>query len=170
MTSFGYTEMGIGTPTTDDLDRMRAAIATAPQNGNVASLSAWIKAWSGSGGTTIDAKCAIYKVSDDSLVGYTDERECVLTESFQLFEFTCSTPIAVVASTDYYLTLFKDFNGVITETAATNVGDSSDYYQNQAYGAFPATCSFSTYVSRITIYATYTSGMQLFTLINEMNY
>ena len=151
MATFGDTVQG-SSNTNDDLDRIRAMKATPSSSGTVTSMTCWLKVSSGS--TTINAKTALYKVSDNSLVGYGTERSCDLTTSFQQFDFTCN--IAIVGGTEYYLTLFKDYTATTTQTAADDVVDSSDYYQNVAYGDFPSTCSFSTYTTRVTIYATYT--------------
>ncbi len=86
-------------------------------------------------------KCAIYKASDYSLVGETDEVSTALTTSFDWYTFPFSTKPALQAGTTYILVVWADYT-TQTISIAYDEGATATYFEWYIYGSFPNPAGF----------------------------
>lgn len=166
MATFGYTSIGGSSWGTED-NKQRACKFTLSEDGVVTQISNYCKTvWAAS-----VMKCAIY--SDDTgapnaLMGTTSETN-LTQDTLQWWDFSCN--ISLSAGTYWLVSWTASIpTGYYDEGAA-----SQSKRATHAYGDWqdPFGATDETQDRQMSIYATYTasgSGMQLFTLINEMGY
>jgi hypothetical protein len=123
---------------------------TCPSDCVADSISVCITVYGGN----ITGKCALYKVSDNSLVGVTEERVVNNADfTFEVFNFI-SKP-SLINGTDYYICYW-------TSTIWSRIGLTYDAVKSLEgvvleYGSFPSTFSNSTMVAsrHVDGYVTY---------------
>ena len=129
--------------------RMRGSIASPYINGAVSEVSAYLK---GDTSVTVNATCALYYVSNNGLVGQTVQVACSLTNSYQLFNFTFSSPPSVISGTQYYVEIWVNNTSggnvyLGSSIASPGTGNNADYYSDSyTYGSshtFPSTASLT---------------------------
>lgn len=125
------------------------SVSTSYQAGKIASITAYLAPT----GTTRKAKFALYKASDDSLVGQT--QEITLNAGTGWYTATFTTPVDVLAATNYYIVGWADGSSQVTiaRSALTNGGR----LLTTAYAAnFPNPSGTANNNFKYSIYATYT--------------
>lgn len=161
MATFGYTSIG-ASEYSMATGFVYATKFACPENGAVTAISLYCA------GNTDGAKykTAIYTDnagSPNTLLATSDEVACTNVYGWKTFSISTA-----VSATDYWLA----FESEATAWYKGDLGATSNYDVN-IYPALPDPFTSDGSENRKTsIYATYTtsSGMQLFTLLNEMNY
>ena len=129
--------------------RMRGSIASPYINGAVSEISAYLR---GNTSVTVNATCALYYVSNNGLVAQTNQVAVSLSTSYQLFNFTFSSPPSVLSGTQYYLEIWVNNTSggnvyLGSSTASPGTGNNADYYSDSyTYGSshtFPSTASLT---------------------------
>jgi hypothetical protein len=142
---------------------IRGGIFTMGATGGTAdSISVYIVI-TGSASTTFNLKCAIYKASDLSLVGQTDEMSNIDgTEADQWRTLTFSSPPPLEASTEYLLVAWASAVAVVSvQIRVDTSGGATKYHARTGItydGNFPdpsGTTELDTDTD-IPIYCTYT--------------
>jgi len=155
--TFGVTSYG---ENSDDIgNTIRGSIFTAPANGSVTSISAYIFIQSGAPRT---AKCAIYE-SDLTLLGYTEERANLFVDSTPyLYEFTMSSPVDVVAGEQYILAIWGMGAADYTFRVMRGSGTANQGYSDSlTYAAsFPDPLVPVNDNNKYSIFATYTEDYE----------
>ena len=156
MAKFGYETLGTtGMPGLIE-SIIKGSVFTCPLSGKADSITVGLVyvtgAWTGK------VKCAIYKHSDLSLVGVTEERTITpptTPGAWYIFNFAAPKP-SLAAGTDYVLVAWG-------ESAAGDVGILHDagaanqrHYQNIAYNGFPTPLVPTHGTEKDSIYCTYT--------------
>ena len=144
--TFGYTSYPTASVTFDPgTSRLRGSPATPTANGNIMNISAYLKA---SSGATVNAETALYTVASNSLVGASTQLSITLTSSYQLYNFSFASPIAVANGVQYYILIWV--NNTSAQTIYLGVGPSgglSDYYSDSyvygVTGQFPTTIALT---------------------------
>lgn len=144
--NFGYeTESGSGSSNTNQI---RASWFTCPESGTADSISVYTRAV-----TSAPMKCAIYKKSDNSLVGVTEQITLESTVQWHVFNFTAPKPS--LQNIDYWLAMWLDggtsYYYYVSET-------EKGAYQNLAYNSFPDPFVPINSNRKTCIYCTYTAG------------
>ena len=146
-----------------DANLIKGAYFTCPETCTADSISVYLLYYTGG----VKVKCAIYRVSDLSLVGVTEE--WTVTAAFDDWHvFNFSSP-PTLANEDYILVLWN--NGIVY--SYYDYPFAVGRVQGLAYDGFPNPLVPSNNSNKVSIYCTYTplaAGQQLFTLINEMGY
>ncbi len=131
-----------------------------PSAGIATSISVYLEQW----GATPKVKCAIYKDSDDSLVGVTEE--WTLTGGWDGWKTLDFIGLVPLIATDYILAIWVD-NNVKTykldPASGVHIAGDNDPYD----GVFPDPCPWSfgkTWQSneKISIFCTYETVMDVF--------
>jgi len=126
MADFGYKTKGAGTHS--NADRIIGSKFTCPENGTAESITAYILAGAGT-----PVKFGIYKDSDNSRVGYTEEWiTTALYNDWKTLNIVSGGTL--VQNTDYFLVWWRDTTGSATFYYDTGVTRG---YQNIAYNGFP---------------------------------
>ncbi len=155
---------GIG-PTSTNVGHSSGGISEGPHCGdyirgikvsfNESGCVTWISAVLYSLAHEVKVKAALYKASDGSLLGQTQEH--TITPNFDYIDFELDSPVQVENGTDYILAVWSD-NGYCR---VCYCGTSSElrYQQEQAYGSWPDPASFSTEGDKnLFIYCTFFTG------------
>ena len=146
---FGYDTQGIiGAPLENIIT---GSVFTVTENGTADSITAYVRSQT----VARKFKCAIYRHSDLSLVGVTEEITLPADfKNWQTFNFTNPKP-SLVKDTDYILVAWTeagtDYGRLYYDTGATNQGHT----QNATYDGFPATLSPTHSNYEFSIYCTY---------------
>jgi len=146
--NFGYETQGGAS--VQFADYIMGTPYTCPEAGTATSVSVYISV----GATPCGKfKCAIYKVSDDSLVAYTEELEGI--SSFSDFKTLDIVWGGTLTATDYYLMWWTDDATNIAFWYSTDIAGA---YDAETYDGFPATLNPTVYGShKFSIYCTYTT-------------
>lgn len=122
-----------------------------PEEGNAESITVYLKQY---GTDTPKVKCAIYKKSDNSLVGYTEE--WTLTAGWDDWKTFNIVWGGALEATDYYLVFWAStLPNKIKYCADLLSGKGAT--QNVAYNSFPNPWEPSTTNKKISIYCTYST-------------
>ena len=138
-------------------DVIKGSWFTCPEDGTAESLSMYIQ----NGWTDEQVKGAIYKKSDNSLVGSTEEKTISGTPSWTpawyTFNFLGSPSLS--AGEDYFLVGWanKNTSGSFKSIYYDEVTEEKAGYQSKTYGAWPDPWSPTLYKYRFSIYCTYTT-------------
>lgn len=150
MPTFGYMTIG-GTVSFKIEDRIQGSVFTLLENAEANSITVYLE-------ITTDphnAKCAIYKYSDLSFVGETEERDIPVGTGWETFNFT--TPPTLVAQTEYILVAWGESTTgtflMANDTGTTTQGQ----FQAIAYNGFPDPIVPTTTTRKFSIYCTYES-------------
>lgn len=138
--STSYVDYIIGTP------------YTCPSAGIAQSITVYVSLVLAGADTLV--KCAIYKVSDNSLVGYTEEK--LITEGTDDWvTFNIIWGGTLEADTAYYLVWWKGPAGPVYMYYDT---DLDGCYDSEAYNGFPDPFSPTTWANhKFSIYCTYSA-------------
>lgn len=147
---------GVYGANSDDIgNTIRGSIFSAPANGTVTSISAYVYISSGAPRT---AKCAIY-YSNLTLAGYTYPRaDLTATGGPYIYSFDLETPVNIIAEQEYILTIWgygiADYSfRVMRGNGNINQG----YYDSETYAAnFPDPLVPTNNNYEYSIWATYT--------------
>lgn len=122
-----------------------------PAAGTATSITAWVK----DRATTLKVKFAIYKVSDNSLIGYTEEWAVAMDyDNWKTLNIAWG---GALEATDYYLCLWYEAATYYYYTAVT----VASVYDAKDYDSFPATLDPTSWADHeISIYCTYTPGIE----------
>lgn len=150
--NFGYETIG----TFGDAimnDHIRGSVFTIIEAGTADSITV---ALSRDEAGSKKVKCAIYKHSDLSLVGVTEERTLDLTDNFVWYTFNFAAPKpSLTANTKYVLAVWCD-NAVII-SIPFDYGANQGHYKYLVYtGSFPDPLTPAHADSKYSIYCTYT--------------
>ena len=147
--NFGYEE--IGTVTTKGVSNtvMRGSVFTIPEDGTADSMTFYGKTSFGAA----DVMLAIYKHSDSSLVGATEEITVTATAQWWPASFAAPKP-SLDASTEYVLVGFASTS--IKFYCDAGETDQEHYQGSLAYPTFPNPADFIHYDFKFSIYCTYT--------------
>jgi len=155
--TFGYETNGGSS--LDGGDRISGSWFTCPEAGTADSITAYLSRWGHWSGYHDEVKCAIYKKSDNSLVGESEEwyNEGWYGPDWHTFNFP--TPKPSLQNIDYYLVVWSlksDYNHgmYIYYDSETNKGA----YQTLTYNSFPDPWSPTSEDKIYSIYCTYTAG------------
>jgi hypothetical protein len=149
--NFGYETAGGATVTIENV--IRGSVFTCPKAGKAVSISAFII---GSSDYYGNAKAAIYKHSDLSLVGSTGELY-VGEQTGTWFNFTFSTQPDLI-NTEYVLVVWAQS---LTGTCYLkhDAGDTDrGHYQSATYGTFPNPLVPTHDNNKYSIYCSYTAA------------
>jgi len=155
--NFGYETVG---GSFGDLmnDVIKGSWFTCPEDGTAQSLSMYIS----NGWTDEQVKGAIYKKSDNFLVGSTEEKIILGTPSWSpawyTFNFFGSPSLS--AGEDYFLVGWANKNpsGSFKSIYYDDVTEEKAGYQDKTYGSWPDQWSPTLYKRRFSIYCTYTAA------------
>jgi len=156
MPDFGYKTAGISY--TSIWDIIRGSVFTIPEDGTADSVTAYLRL---SGTTFRKAKCAIYKHSDLSLVGATQERTDIPTQTADWYTFNFSDPKpSLTANTEYIIVVWGDVSGGVQYARLYyDAGDADQgHYQSVSYNSFPNPLVPTHDNNKYSIYCTYTTG------------
>ena len=134
------------------------SLFTATYSGWADSITAYLQVTS----STKNVKCAIYKVSDLSLVGYTQERAISPSSpSWQTFSFTNPKP-SLASGAQYILVAWSSSGNGDTYFYRQNGAPNQAYYDTIAYGSpWPNPLTVDAYGARsYCIYCTYTKPIE----------
>jgi len=143
--TFGYATKGfnIGNST----NRITGSWFSCPSAGTANSITVYLD----EDGSLPLIKCAIYKKSDNSLVGYTEQWE--ITSNYNDWKTFNIVSGGSLTAVDYYLVVWS--NDIVKTFFDTVAGKGA--YDSQAYGAFPNPWSITeTTGEKYSIYCTYT--------------
>lgn len=138
-------------------DRVTGSVFTCPSAGTADSITAYVCHTAG----TVHMKCAIYKHSDLSLVGATEEKDdgdiggCPPAHpgSWLTFNFSDPKP-SLAASTEYILVCWGDASvGYVHYHEGTT---DQGHYDSEAYNGFPNPMDPTHEDREYCIYCTYT--------------
>lgn len=148
MGDFGYKTKG---PSNINMaDYILGTPYTCPEAGTATSISAYVAKGAGQG-VGSKFKYAIYKVSDDSRVGYTEEYTCAAPAIDTWITLNIANGGSLTAQ-DYYLVWWADTNLQSFWYAA----DIDGCYDSETYNGFPSPFNPSVYAShKFSIYCTY---------------
>jgi len=140
---------------TDIHDLIAGSVFTCPGNGTADSISAYITMYAAS-----VVKFGIYKHSDSSLVGETEEFWSGQDEwgtDWLTLNFIGTKP-TLTAGTDYVLVAFgHNYQGWDDPYLHYNAGSANQgHYESLSYGSFPSTASFTHNNNNYSIYCSYT--------------
>lgn len=134
---FGYTTIGgsgetISSATTEYI---KGSLFTCPENAEAQSITVALRRLAAG---SDDAKCAIYKHSDLSLVGVTEEKNLNLTTGFQWFTFNFTgTKPSLTKDVEYVLVVWADYTASDIILAFTTGATNQAHRQAQTYNSFP---------------------------------
>jgi hypothetical protein len=150
MATFGYESKGANYQSCGN--RITGSVFTINEDGTLDKITVWL--YSGAG-ATIHAKCAIYKHSDLSLVGVTEERFIKFEDIAYDFNFSDPKP-SLDASTEYIPVVWgRTADGNLYcyyDAGDTNQG----HYDSEAYNSFPNPLVPTHENRKYSIYCTYT--------------
>jgi hypothetical protein len=115
-------------------------------------------------------KCAIYRHSDSTLVGSTEEKliTYTATPTWNTFNFPDPKP-SLSASTDYVLVAWAKSSANNIARITYDAGETNQgHYKLQTYDAWPTTISFNHVNTKASIYCTYTSAPALITVTDSV--
>jgi len=145
--TFGYETAGGSSQSV--ANRISGSWFTCPESGTADSISL------AAAGTVsrVHSKCAIYKKSDNSLVGVTDEKEGV-SSGWNTYSFSTSPSLSNI---DYYLVAWSDayFGQGVDLRYDTASGKGG--YEARTYNGFPDPWSPTSEDRIYSIYCTYTT-------------
>lgn len=145
MARFGYETIGGSYESL--VDYITGSHFTCPGAGEADSITVHFDASINPG----NAKCAIYKVSDDSLVGVTEER-ALNTWDWHTFNF--SAPKPNLTNIEYWLVLAHSVGAKYIDYDGGDAGKGG--YEAFAYNDFPAFESLTGEARKYSIYCDYT--------------
>lgn len=145
MANFGkQTKGGTEAQTSDNII---CAPYACPASGTATSITAYLKELNAGA----KVKFAIYKVSDDSLVAYSDE--WTITSGYDNWKTLNIAWGGALVATDYYLGLWFDTGTYYYHAGAT----IASVYDSEAYDGFPNPLVPTAWADRdISVYCTYT--------------
>jgi hypothetical protein len=133
------------------------SVFTCPTSGTTENITAYITTHDGE----VTTKCAIYRHSDGSLVGETEEYTGTFCD-WHVYNFP--SPVHLVADTEYVLVAFGQ--GYASLAYAGGI-ENQGHYQSRTYSqGFPSTASFNHDNIKCSIYCSYTSATSLVVKIN----
>jgi hypothetical protein len=147
--TFGYTTKGATATPLEDY--IRGSVFSLTDNGTAQSITAAVKCET----VARKFKCAIYRHSDLSLVGVTEEITVPIGfNGWQTFNFSEPKP-TLTTGTDYILVAWTeagtDYGRLFAHAGAANQG----HYQSKTYDGFPDTLSPTHDNYECSIYCTY---------------
>ncbi len=146
--TFGYTTKGGGYSVTFYNDYIRGAVDTPSESGTGDSVVVYLRAY---GSTASKVKCAVYRVSDSALLGYTEQWTVTSGwDDWKTLNFTSvpdisTVPLIPVAWADGWVYGYYD---------SGSEGDGK--YDRESYGAWPNPASFTDFTSIPSVYCEYT--------------
>jgi len=148
---FGYEDLGGGLLSLED--QIQGQVFTITEDGDAESISIalWGSPWLGK------IKCAIYKHSDLSLIGVTEEK-IVFADSGQwhTFNFTGTKP-SLISGTAYILVAWAETQAGYCRIGSNFVGGTTaGHVQAIAYNGYPNPLSPTDIAYVCSIYCTYT--------------
>lgn len=144
--NFGYESKG--NSYTQYADYIMGSPYTCPEDGTAISITAYCKMTSSG-----KKKFALYKVSDDSLVGYTEEHEGTWIEGWHTLDIVWGGTLA--SATDYYIVLWA---GTANLMFWYQDLDISGCYDAQSYNGFPDPFDPTSWSQhKVSIYCTYST-------------
>jgi len=155
--NFGYETKGVNTDLLDNC--IKGAVFTITEAGTADNITVALKK-SSSQGSAWNVKCAIYKHSDLSLKGSTEQRSITPTTGFVWYTFSFAEPKpSLTADTEYVLVVWAN-NPSGNMQLAYSLGDATQgHTQSIAYtGTFPNPLVPSHTNHKTSIYCTYTAG------------
>ena len=170
MATFGYTTIGGSNQliSASWQEAITGSIFTMPENGTADSITVSLKVITPCSRRT---KCAIYKHSDLSLVGSTEEITISLTATQQFFTFNFITKPNLVSGEVYILEVWSEYlAGNASTYIAYHAGSASQGHLNPSYNynSFPNPQSSPThYDYEHSIYCTYTPGGPTYVNISD---
>jgi len=146
MATFGNTNTGTSSYNLNNYVRGLASVV-CPENGVAESISAYLTGGSG------HVKCALYKASDNSLVGQTEEMTNP-SSGWVTFNFLDPKP-NLTAGTAYRILIWGDSSTIYARYSGTL--ENSGFYLQRTYGSWPNPITgFTTPQYYYCIYCTYT--------------
>ena len=109
---------------------------------------------------TFTTKCALYRVSDNTLIGGTQEKIIPTGESWVNYVFNEPKP-QLIADEMYYICVWAEPNDVVGKFCSMkyeeNIYDPGTWFRAQDYGPWPNIVPFTEWGTRTTmsIYCTY---------------
>jgi hypothetical protein len=146
--TFGYTTSGGSFVT---VDQIRGVIATAPSDATIDSISVY----HANVGISTTFKGGIYKASDGSFVGQSDQGTYTANSGEQLKTMNVSSSFSVVNGTSYLIVTMPS-TGQMSWRYDSTVSDGVISLTAHTYPTFPATITNSFTDSKHSVYATYT--------------
>ena len=129
------------------------SVFTIPEAGTANSITVALKRTvAGSN----NAKCAIYKHSDLSLVASTDQVLVSFTTTYAWYTFTFATPPSLTANTEYILVVWCDYTDFTIFFACDAGTTDQGHQQSLTYGTFPNPLNPEHNNYKFSIYCTYT--------------
>lgn len=138
---FGYPTKGVYI--TDPKDTLYGTWFSCPSQTTIGSISVKIAQHQA---LTPNIKCAIYKKSDNSLVGYTEE--WTLTSGWDDWKSLNMAWGGTLEAEDYYLVHWASDTALFYRDAETGKGG----WESSGYNSFPASWNPSTFDGKISIY------------------
>ena len=156
--NFGYETIGASATylAYSGAEYIQGTAFTCPENGTAQSITMALKRAAAGSDKVI---CGIYKASDKSFVGKTEEKTVSMTTSFQWFTFNFPDPKpSLTAGTSYILVARADYTSQIIYQAYDT--GATSYYSTATYSTtFPDPWSPTTWSNvKISTYCTYTTG------------
>jgi len=148
--NFGYETKG--TTEINSANTIRGTAFSCPESGTANSITFYVRAPT----LPTKIKCAIYKVSDNSLVGYTEEwTSTSLYNDWKTLNIVWGG--ALTAATDYYLSYWQNAELYLYYT--TDVAFTA-FYDTETYNGFPDPLIPVTPSAnrKFSIYCTYTAA------------
>jgi hypothetical protein len=156
MPNFGYETIG-SLYSNCSSDRIRGSVFTITESGTADSIS--VVFYVNSGTLSVTGKCGVYKHSDLSLVGVTEEKTINLTTTPQFFTFNFIAPKPeLIIITDYILVSFMNYVDTAFRTSYDTGSADQGHYQAISYGDFPNTLDPTHLTNKFSIYCTYTAA------------
>lgn len=154
MATFGYTQVGANVESPGR--RMSGSVFTCPENGVAESISFYVPA-SGSGSSRT-VQCAIYRHSDSSLVGATEQKTLTSWQAgWMTLNFLDPKP-ELQAGVDYVLIVYHNGSAGFSPKVAYDSGDFPEqgHYQSLTNFPLPNPANFTHENRKYSIYCTYT--------------
>jgi hypothetical protein len=157
--NFGYETLGTTYTSTIIENVIYGSVFTITEDASAADSIKVGLAKSAAFGWTGKVKCAIYKHSDLSRVGVTEERTLTLTNTFTWYTFNFNAPKpSLVINTPYILVVWSENVTGYSYVCGDNGDTNQCHYQAITYDGFPDPL-VPTHMSRkYSIYCTYTVG------------
>ena len=153
MAKFGYETIGV--LTLKYPDSIYGTKFTCPSSGQATAITIYIDVAQPSGGVD-KLKLGIYRVSDNVLIGYTEEKEWATAQGVGWEEFAIVSGGVLVGGEDYYLCHWQD-RGYIAVYQNNLVGDVGVANETYSYDGWPNPYVIQfAYDRTFSIFCTYT--------------
>lgn len=142
------------------MDFIWGAVFTCPENGTADSITCGLYISE----AAHKVKCAIYKASDSSLVGVTEEKDLSPETPYHWETFNFSSPKpSLQANTDYVLVAWGEPETGLVYFAGTDEAAGAGRYDSETYNDYPDPASFTSHSWTRSIYCTYTPSGATYT-------